>query len=286
MSLEENKTLARRFLVDVWSDGKLEVADEICAPDFVMELGVDPYHIDGPEGLKWLTDRNKKAFAGLTYVPNEERLTAEGDRVYAYWSMHGKHVGTWAGITPSNKDVAIKGISYFECRDGKLTLCSVQNEAMSLTRQVGGIPPIGAPEYKITEANKALVRKYIEDALMRGDFTHFADYTSPDFHIERSAAPDLIRGGEGLKTQMEWLKTAFPDLQLQIADLFAEGDKVAVRFVAPGTHTGDFLGIAPTGKKVTWKGIVIYRVEAGKIAEAWANWDDVGLQRELQQLGG
>jgi steroid delta-isomerase-like uncharacterized protein len=286
MSLEENKNLGRRFLVDIWSQGKMEVADEILAPDFVMELGVDPFRVEGPEKFKSLVARNRSAFQNLTYTPIEDRIAAEGDNVFIAWTMTSKHVGSWAGYTPSNKDVRIQGISYFKCRDGKLTHCWVQNETLSLIRQVGGLPPVGqGTEYKILEANKALVRQYVEAVLDKGDFSHFSQFTAPGFHIERSAAPDLIRGGEGLKTQMDFLKRAFPDLHVQIADMIAEGDKVLVRFEAPGTHTGEFLGIPPTGKKVTWKGLVLYRVADGLIAEAWANWDDVGLQRELQQLG-
>ena len=64
--------------------------------------------------------------------------------------------------------------------------------------------------------------------------------------------------------------------------MIAEGDKVAVRFTARGTHKGEFLGIPPTGKQVAWAGINIYRVASGKIAETWQLSDGLGL---MQQLG-
>lgn len=133
-----------------------------------------------------------------------------------------------------------------------------------------------------TEENKAVVRRYVEAFLMEGDFSHADELVTPDFSIDRSAVPEAIAGAEGLSKQMAMLKQAFPDLDLQVADMFAEGDKVAVRFIAPGTHRGEFVGIPATGKKVMWKGIVIYRVENGKVAEAWANWDDVGLMQSIQ----
>lgn len=282
MGLEENKTLGRRFLRDIWSEGKLEVADEILAPDFVMYLSVDPFHVDGPEGLKKLVVRNRTAFQNLSYVPEDENIVAEGDRVIVPWSMTAKHVGFWAGAAPSNKEVAIHGMSFFRARDGKLTECRVQNESLSLSRQVGLLPPIGAPEYKATEANKEVVREYIDALLIRGDFSHAKNFVVDGFSIDRSAVPDAIAGPEGLHKQMDMLKAAFPDLQLRIADLFAEGDKVAVRFEAPGTQTGSFAGISPTGRSVTWKGIVIYKVQDGKVAHAWADWDDVGLLQALK----
>jgi steroid delta-isomerase-like uncharacterized protein len=279
-SLEQNKTLARRFLRDIWSEGKMEVADEILAPDFVMNLGVKPYHLDGPEGLKQLATRNRAAFQGLNYDIID--LVAEVDRVVAYWQMTAKHVGKWGDSEPSNKDVAIKGLSYFRARDGKLIECEVQNEALSLLRQVGTVPPQGAPEYKLVEANKALVTRYIEELLMKGNFALAPELVTSDFKIDRSALPQAIAGPEALHRQMDMLKAAFPDLELKIADMFAEGDKVAVRFEAPGTHLHDFVGIPPTGRKVTWRGIVIYRVENGKVQHAWADWDDEGLIQALR----
>ena len=65
-------------------------------------------------------------------------------------------------------------------------------------------------------------------------------------------------------------------------DVIAEGDKVAARLRFRGTHRGEVQGIAPTGRRVDCTGIVISRMEGGKIAEDWANFDDLGM---MQQLG-
>jgi hypothetical protein len=70
---------------------------------------------------------------------------------------------------------------------------------------------------------------------------------------------------------------------LRIADLFAAGDKVAARFEAPGTHKGEFAGVPATGKKVMWKGIVIYHVANNRVTHAWACWDDVGLIQAISK---
>jgi steroid delta-isomerase-like uncharacterized protein len=282
MSSDENKILACRFLRDIWSEGRMEVADEILAPDFVMTLGVKPFRVDGPEGLKGLATRNRAAFQGLNYDVDEQNMVAEEDRVIAPWTMSAKHVGQWGDSTPSNKDVSIKGMSFFRVADHKLTECKVQNEALSLLRQVGTLPPLGAPEFKTVEANKALVRRYIEELLIKENFAAAPQLVTERFQIERSALPGGIKGPAALHRQMDMLRAAFPDLELTIADLFAEGNKVAVRFEAPGTHTGEFMGIAPTGRKVTWRGIVIYQIEDGKVDHAWADWDDAGLIQALQ----
>jgi steroid delta-isomerase-like uncharacterized protein len=132
------------------------------------------------------------------------------------------------------------------------------------------------------EENKDLVRRYVQAILVDRDFSKFSELTAPGFYIDRSAVPDVIAGEEGLHTQMDMLYNAFPDLDLKIVDMVAEGDKVVVRFEAPGTHQGDFAGIPATGKTAVWKGLVMYRVENGKIMEAWANWDDWGLIEQLK----
>ena len=75
---------------------------------------------------------------------------------------------------------------------------------------------------------------------------------------------------------------AFPDTVHTIDDVIAEGDKVAFRATTKGTHQGEFMGIAATGKPITWTALVLQRVVSGKIQESWLQWDRLGL---MQQLG-
>jgi steroid delta-isomerase-like uncharacterized protein len=77
-------------------------------------------------------------------------------------------------------------------------------------------------------------------------------------------------------------RTGFPDIQVSIEDLVAEGKKVVAHWTWCGTNQGEFQGIPPTGKQVTGSGISIQRIADGKIAEAWVNFDTLGM---LQQLG-
>ncbi len=133
------------------------------------------------------------------------------------------------------------------------------------------------------EENKEVVRKYVDEFLVNRDFSRFDRYVAPGFHIHRSAVPEEIRGSEGLSRQMDMFYHAFPNLDVQIKDMVAEGDKVVVRFEAPGTHQNEFAGIPPTGRDVVWKGLVMYRfTDDGRIAEAWGYWDDYGLLEQLR----
>ena len=87
---------------------------------------------------------------------------------------------------------------------------------------------------------------------------------------------------EGHRQFSQAMVTAFPDLDRRIEDLFADGDRVAVRWTATGTHTGDFMGIPPSGTTATSSGITIFRIADGRIVEEWGHSDMLGL---LQQLG-
>jgi steroid delta-isomerase-like uncharacterized protein len=76
--------------------------------------------------------------------------------------------------------------------------------------------------------------------------------------------------------------SGLPDLATTVEDTIAEGDKVAARWTARGTHNGELMGIPPTGKKVAMTAISIHRIVDGKIAESWINFDALGM---MQQLG-
>jgi trk system potassium uptake protein len=84
-----------------------------------------------------------------------------------------------------------------------------------------------------------------------------------------------------LDTPLRQLTFLFPDLHLTIEDVFGEGDKAAVRWVATGTHTGDLQGIAPTGKSMRATGISLFRVANGLVVEDTVEEDTMGVLRQL-----
>jgi predicted ester cyclase len=77
------------------------------------------------------------------------------------------------------------------------------------------------------------------------------------------------------------LLSAFPDLRCNVEDVLVDGDKSAVRVVLTGTHTGEGIGIPPTGQPITATGIVILRWQDGRIVEGWNEFDAAGMQRQL-----
>jgi steroid delta-isomerase-like uncharacterized protein len=133
-----------------------------------------------------------------------------------------------------------------------------------------------------TEQNKAMARQMIEDVFNRGDMSRFDEYLAPDF-VEREELPPGLPGGrEGVIQLTAILRSAFPDFKATIDDLVAEGDRVVMRQTWRGTHKGEFMGVPPTGKSVSFGVIDILRIAGGKVAEHWGLMDSMSL---MQQLG-
>jgi steroid delta-isomerase-like uncharacterized protein len=130
-----------------------------------------------------------------------------------------------------------------------------------------------------TEENKAHARRAYE-ALNQRDLAAFYELITPGIVLHNASM--TIQGLEAYKQFVSMYFAAFPDLHFTIEDIIAEGDEVVVRTTGMGTHKGDLMGIAPTGKQVTVSAINIIRVVNGKAIEEWLNNDDLGL---LQQLG-
>ncbi len=131
-----------------------------------------------------------------------------------------------------------------------------------------------------TEENQALVRRFFEELWNQGNLAVADELLSTD-HVHHFSDED-IHGPDGVKQLVNWLHTAFPDIHTSIDDVVAEGDKVAVRFTIRGLHQGEGMGIPPTGKRVVYTGIDIFRLAGGRIVERWGEVDSLGL---MQQLG-
>jgi len=131
-----------------------------------------------------------------------------------------------------------------------------------------------------TEDNKAIVRRSIEDVWARG-FEAEQEVVAANI-IDHNPFPGFPPGLEGHHQLLLMFLNAFPDLQITLEDLLAEGDKVVDRWTMRATHRGELLGIPATGKQVTLTGIDITRIENGQIVEFWHQQDLLGM---LQQLG-
>jgi steroid delta-isomerase-like uncharacterized protein len=132
-----------------------------------------------------------------------------------------------------------------------------------------------------TEDNKALMRRFLEEVFNKQNQAAIDEFIAPN-HVDHTLPPFLPTTPEGTKRAIGMFLTAFPDVQLTVEDMIAEGDKVVTRYTSRGTQKGGFMGIPPTGKQMTVSSIIIARFADGKIVEEWGLDDQVGM---LQQLG-
>ena len=139
------------------------------------------------------------------------------------------------------------------------------------------------------EFNKNLVRRFLMEAVRAGNMHLFDELCGPDYVWHGEAGPtekNEVRGLENFKEAVADFLNAMPDLRVvEIQDMIAEGDKVAVRFYERGTHTGAPLaGVSPSGNTVTWTCIGIYRIANGKLVEEWFNEDSLAIWRQIGKI--
>ena len=131
------------------------------------------------------------------------------------------------------------------------------------------------------EENKEIFKRYLKDVWENGNLDAIDEYLAPSFH-NNDPIPGIPDGPGGERKLIEMFRASFSDFTTNVETAVGEGDKLAVRWTAEGTHTAQFAGVPASGKKVQMLGVEHLRFADGKIAEVWINFDMAGL---LVQLG-
>ena len=135
---EENKTLSRRVLEEVFNAGNLEVVDEIISEDFVHHDPAMPEEGHGRESVKESASMYRSAFPDI-HMEVEDQI-AEGDRVATRWTGTGTHEGDLMGISPTGNRVAVVGMSIDRIAEGQIAETWDYYDALGMMQQVGAIP--------------------------------------------------------------------------------------------------------------------------------------------------
>ncbi len=128
--------------------------------------------------------------------------------------------------------------------------------------------------------NATIVRRFVDEVITQGDINSASQFVWEDV-VEQVPLPGQGPGLEGLKDVLRGMRSAFPDLIFVIHEQVSEGEKVASRFEWTGTHKGAFLGVPATGRSVRVWGVVIDRLEAGRIKDTRIIMDIFGLMMQL-----
>jgi steroid delta-isomerase-like uncharacterized protein len=288
MSVEANKTLARRYYAELMSNGDLSFVDNYFADEFEFS---NPTHVDPYRGqeFKDLVTMLRGAFPDLKFTI--EHLLGSGDTVVGHWTARGTHTGTplktLKGDIPAKGDpFVIDGMSWIRFNEeGKFVEARINEDTLGLLIQIGGIPGPPKPPASSTAENEAMVAKYFGDLMSQGNFDIIDEIIGENFSFHIPTLPEPIRGRDGMRGFVTGLRTGFPDIHFTVERQIAEGDKVAARWFIEGTHNGPFLGMPPTGNHIKDQGVDIFIFQGGKIAEIWVNENDLGLMKQLGAFG-
>lgn len=283
---QRNKEIVTEF---VKATNKLELdrLDDMVVENYVEHQPI-PGQPEGREGLKWAYKVFNEPFPDLVF--DFADVIAEGDLIVGRGIGEAVNTASFMGIPPTNKPVKWSGTRLFRMKDGKLVEGWINIDMLGMMQQLGviptpppGPPPVDAPHLtgapSTREANHALMERFIDEVWNKGNL----DVADEIFHPQASSpsAPTLPPGAEGVKFIVNLMRNAFSDYWMEITHIVAEDDRVAARFRQGGTHDGDLMGIAPTGKKVEWTEIGILRIADGKVVESWYDVDMLGLMGQL-----
>lgn len=290
--MADASSIVHRYFDELMNNGNFSVVNDIFTEDCQFRITTIPLPVGGLEGMRDFAATLRGGFPDIRFTV--DHLIVDGDKVLANWRITGTHQGDFLGIPPTGNVIQDHGNDIFHLREGKITNVWVNEDSFGLMRQLGALPG-GGPSTPATEAvpqaaledggspdaNRAVVRRYFEEAMNEYRLDVVDEIIHPDF-IFTIPTHSGAHGPEGFKDEVNMLHTAFPNIHFYIEDEFADRQRVAVRWVARGTHLGDFLGNASTGRRFWIDGIGSYRLADGKLIENRVNEDSLNL---LIQVG-
>jgi len=137
----------------------------------------------------------------------------------------------------------------------------------------------------MVQVNKAIIRRYY-DELWNGWNLGVADAVVATDIRFRGSLGLSVQGIDAFKRYVETVRAAFPDFHNNIEELVAEDETVVARLIYTGTHRGELFGLAPTGRRVSYDGVALFRVRQGKITNAWVLGDLASLRQQLAEESG
>jgi predicted ester cyclase len=230
------------------------------------------------------------------------KIDGGSKRVIVEYELVGSQTGpliTPRGhIPPTGMSIQLRLCDVLDLQDGAVSHIRSYFDSSTLLRQLGLIAgtPLHAPERRVglelyaqtldgtaSERNKSIVHRFIQNVFNRQDPGASVDTCSRTF-LWHGGQLGEARGLTSYRNVLSALFAAFPDLQVEILDTIAEGDRVAVRFSMSGTHMGDFQGIAPTFRRISSTGANTYRVADDRIVEEWWHGDVLALMQQMDAV--
>lgn len=267
----------RRLCDEAFGAGKLGVIDDLVLETYTCS---GPTPADSPQSRAALKASVRALRADFTDVTAKVRsLTSKGKLVTLGWAFSGTYAGTDIPDAKGRK-VSHAGTSVFTISaDGKIASERCSWDTLDVLRQLGAEAMPDPKDAMIANAHRLL-----EDVYGKGDTKALAEIVTDDYlmHVPAIQGATVERGIAAAEKRVKAFRAAMPDLKFQIHEDIVSGDTLVMRWSFRGTHRGEFLGVAPTGKPIEITGMSLSRSKNGKVAEIWVEWD---RNRLLEQVG-
>jgi predicted ester cyclase len=288
--------LVLREYDEVWNKANFDYADVAVHSEFTDHPPTRFFDVGrtGPDALKEAARNFLSAAPDFHDTP--ELVVAEGDMVAYLGMISGTQTGELFGFPVTGRKFRVWGVNFFRMRDGLIGERWGQFDVLSMMQQLGLAPAppqdvsgeqefgdprrAGAESDVNVEANKAVYQRMVDEVVNKGNFDVVEEIFHPDY-VDHVAPPGSPSGHDGVRAVFTMFRTGFPDVKFTIDRMVGEGSYVATLVHGTGTHTGQFIEFAPTGKHAEWRSVGFFRVEDGKIREHWGIPDLLGLFIQL-----
>ena len=131
------------------------------------------------------------------------------------------------------------------------------------------------------QSNRELIVRHFDEVFNRGNLAFVEEAYTENAIIHDAILPNVPAGPGGIRRYVRTYGEPVPDIHFEVQELIADGDTMAAQWIASGTQVGTLLGLPSTGRRVEASGVSVYRMEEGRIAEAWVYWDVIALLKSL-----
>jgi predicted ester cyclase len=308
-SVERNKAVVRRFKESQGTKEEADAMREVLAPTYKRRRGgVEHLAANArDQGFPGPGSYLRGAFPDRT--DTIEDVIADGNRVGMLFRVRGTQRGNFFGIAPTNKTIDIHELGIFHLADGKITEAWFMADELGLLQQLGArlpprkdgqriVPPItgggddpdalagmwSAMSYLPPGPDSLTLRRNMIMVVQSKGSAPAASDRAADFRQTRVGFQHLRDYGNAKGVGTETITAALPGRRDRIDEVYAEGDKVWMRFRVAGTHGGKLYGLPATGKQVEVPEVGIMRIADGKWKEAWYFADELGLLLQLDAV--
>jgi len=303
VDIEANREL-EEIHAEGFSNADWDAMRSVIADDFVLYQPLSPESIAGKEAVIGFYQSFHAAMPDIGH-PNVNVLLADSEWVAVLMPTVGTFENELMGIPPTNEPVITYMLNFFNVQDGLMTEAHFHFDTVDMLQQMGAIPlnpdmseiERSADELIISfetegndlESNKQVLMGFFEDIVNKQDLEPVPEYFTEDWVFHNRTDPHEITytGHKGVNQWANSFYSMIPDFTLVLDDLLfvAEGDLVAVRWTATGTHTLDVPGILASGNEIFISGAALHRIRDGKISETWFVIDTLSVFAQMGLVG-